>query len=182
MITISKISLTLQIEADGLAQLRQELAAWQARLMAIQAPTAQNGLETTRTDVPTPTTPARAKTAQIAPIAQPTQNAVKAAPAAIAKHNKRPVPPLPFAEFDVLCRAEMKRLSLDKRLPGRKLWDEERDRRLPTLDAVRMRYKCATLEQLAEELGFMPPLRRSELPANGTDTLTVADYAGEMAP
>jgi len=52
----------------------------------------------------------------------------------------------------------MKRLAMDRRLPGRVLWDSERDKRLPTLDAVRMRYKCATLVELAEQLGYEPPL------------------------
>jgi len=74
-------------------------------------------------------------------------------------HNRRPNgPSLPFEEFDELCRSEMKRLAMDRRLPGRVLWDSERDKRLPTLDAVRMRYKCATLVELAEQLGYEPPL------------------------
>lgn len=77
--------------------------------------------------------------------------------------------PLPFDEFDELCRREMKRLSMDGRLPGRKLWDAERDKRLPTLDAVRMRYHAPTLADLAQELGLEPPLwgklKRTEEPA-----------------
>lgn len=189
MITICKIQLTLQIEADGLGQLAQELAAWQQRLMAVQAPTADglslptahNGLKTTQTDVRGPKTPKRVETPQIAPFAPATQTTVKMTPAAQNGHNRRTTPTLPFAEFDVLCRAEMKRLSMDRRLPGRRLWDEERDKRLPTLDAVRMRYKCSTLTQLAEELGMLPPLH-GNIAAPAVNGTTAADYTEEMAP
>jgi len=65
---------------------------------------------------------------------------------------------LPFAEFDQLVRAEMKRLSLDRRMPGHKLWDGERDKRLPTLGAVLYRYNVTTLAELADRLDLLPPL------------------------
>lgn len=65
---------------------------------------------------------------------------------------------LPFAEFDQLVRAEMKRLSMDGRLPGHKLWNNERDPRLPTMAAVILRYGTTTLADLAPKFGLQPPL------------------------
>lgn len=65
---------------------------------------------------------------------------------------------LPFAEFDQLVRTEMKRLSLDRRMPGHKFWDGERDKRLPTLGAVLYRYNVTTLADLADRLDLLPPL------------------------
>lgn len=65
---------------------------------------------------------------------------------------------LSFAEFDPLVRAEMKRLSLDKRMPGYKLWDSERDQRLPTLVGVMARYEKTRMADLAEVFGMQPPL------------------------
>jgi hypothetical protein len=69
---------------------------------------------------------------------------------------------LPFAEFDKLVRAEMKRLAMDGRLPGHKLWDSERKPPLPTLGAVILRYKADGLVGLAEMLGLEPPLSVKE--------------------
>lgn len=65
---------------------------------------------------------------------------------------------LPFAEFDKLVRAEMKRLSMDGRLPGHKLWNNERNPHLPTLAAVLLRYGVTTLSDLAPKFGLQPPL------------------------
>lgn len=65
---------------------------------------------------------------------------------------------LPFESFDVLVRSEMRRLSMDKRMPGFKLWDDQRDKRLPTLGAVMARYGKSRLGDLAEVLGMQPPL------------------------
>jgi hypothetical protein len=69
---------------------------------------------------------------------------------------------LSFAEFDKLVRAEMKRLAMDDRLPGHKLWDSERKPPLPTLGAVILRYKADGLVGLAEMLGLEPPLSVKE--------------------
>lgn len=71
---------------------------------------------------------------------------------------KQGVARLSFAEFDPLVRAEMKRLSLDKRMPGYKLWDSERDQRLPTLGGVMARYEKTRMADLAEVFGMQPPL------------------------
>jgi len=68
---------------------------------------------------------------------------------------------LPFDELDALVRTEMKRLSIDKRMPGSRLWDEERDNRLPTLGAIMHRYKKTRLADLAEVFGLQPPLSTS---------------------
>lgn len=65
---------------------------------------------------------------------------------------------LPYDEFDRLARAEMKRLSMDNRLPGRVLWDAERDKRLPTFEAVRSRFQCANVAELAEKMDLLPPI------------------------
>lgn len=65
---------------------------------------------------------------------------------------------IPFAEFDRLVRREMKRLAMDGRLPGHKLWDSERTPPLPTLSAVILRYNADGLVGLAEALGLEPPL------------------------
>lgn len=68
---------------------------------------------------------------------------------------------LPFDELDTLVRSEMKRLSIDKRMPSSRLWDEERDKRLPTLGAIMHRYKKTRLADLAEVFGLQPPLSTS---------------------
>jgi type IV secretory pathway VirB10-like protein len=65
---------------------------------------------------------------------------------------------LPFAEFDELVRAEMKRLSMDGRIPSYKLWDSERDRRLPSLAGLLYRYKVGGIGELAPVFGLEPPL------------------------
>lgn len=65
---------------------------------------------------------------------------------------------LPFDQFDMLCRAEMKRLSMDKRMPNYSLWNSERDVRLPTMAGVLSRYGVTNLPDLAEQLEMLPPL------------------------
>lgn len=169
------ISINIQVDATDLAVLGQQLAALARGMALLQVPTddglslpkPQDGPEAQGTDVREGNIPADGVALNLAAIAPATATANGAdmpATTAIQK-TKRGTPPLPFPEFDALCRKELKRLSLDRRLPGRRLWDEERDKRLPTLDAVRMRYRCATMEQLAEELGFAPPLRSGKVEA-----------------
>lgn len=70
-----------------------------------------------------------------------------------------------FEEFDQLVRKEMKRLSMDGRLPGHKLWNDQRQAPLPTLGAVMLRYECKSLEDLAAKLGYQAPLRNFKLMA-----------------
>ena len=173
------ISINIQVDATDLAVLGQQLAAIARGMALLQAPDPerghsgregskpQNGLEAHGTDVREGNIPADGVALNLAAIAPATATANGAAfpVTTVIQKNKRGTPTLPFPEFDALCRKEMKRLSLDKRLPGRRLWDEERDKRLPTLDAVRMRYRCATMEQLAEELGFEPPIRGGKVEA-----------------
>lgn len=72
---------------------------------------------------------------------------------------------LPFDQFDQMVRAEMKRLSMDRRIPSYRLWDTERDSRLPTLGGVIQRYGCTNLVDFAEKIDMLPPL--SALGSNG---------------
>jgi len=72
---------------------------------------------------------------------------------------------LPFDQFDQMVRAEMKRLSMDRRIPSYRLWDTERDSRLPTLGGVILRYGCTNLVDFAEKIDMLPPL--SALSRNG---------------
>ncbi len=65
---------------------------------------------------------------------------------------------LPFDDLDALVRSEMKRLSMDKRIPGHSLWNAERDPRLPTLTAICYRYDVKNLVELAAKLEMQPPL------------------------
>lgn len=79
---------------------------------------------------------------------------------------------LSFAEFDQLCRAEMKRLSIDRRIPNHKLWNSERNPQLPTMAAVLLRYGVTTLVDLAPKFGLAPPL----------STLTNGQHKQKEAP
>ncbi|TXH52967.1 MAG: hypothetical protein E6Q97_14170 [Desulfurellales bacterium] len=85
-----------------------------------------------------------------------------------------------FDAFDKLVRAEMKRLAMDGRIPGAKLWDSERDPRLPTLGAVLQRYGTSNLAGLAEALGMEPPLtaKNYTVSVNGANAI----YAKEATP
>ena len=101
--------------------------------------------------------------AKVAPQPNPTvagpprRKPVPSAAKKVPKSGQRTV--LPLDEYDVLVRSEMKRLSMEGRLPNRRLWDEERNPRLPTLKAVQDRYKCDSLDALAAVMGLEPPLR-----------------------
>lgn len=119
-------------------------------------PTAPNGLEAHRTPVLAPDTPAMPVTPEIAAI-PPATNETEAKP----KRNTQPRPQLPFAEFDTLVGKELKRLSVDGRIPSASLWDEHRDPRLPTYGAVMQRYGCTNLATFAEKMGMQPPLTRA---------------------
>jgi hypothetical protein len=65
---------------------------------------------------------------------------------------------MPFTELDPLVRKEMKRLSMEGRMPGFKLWDTERDPRLPSLAALLYRYSANNTAELAAKMGLQPPL------------------------
>lgn len=67
-------------------------------------------------------------------------------------------PRLTFEELDPLVRRELKRLSMDGRIPSYKLWDGERDPRLPTLGALLARYGVTNLADFATFFGMEPPL------------------------
>lgn len=128
--------------------------------------TAQEGPETARTDVRRENGHANGVTPEIAPILPATNeaDATKPTPVAtirdpllaeIAKPPKHPRSGdrLPFAEFDMLVGKELKRLSVDGRIPNAGLWDEQRDKRLPTYGAVMQRYGCTNLASFAEKRG-----------------------------
>jgi hypothetical protein len=66
---------------------------------------------------------------------------------------------LPFEEYDRLVRSEMKRLSRNGIMPGPVTWNDRRDRRLPTLQAVVYRYGFKRPEELANKLGYLAPER-----------------------
>lgn len=72
---------------------------------------------------------------------------------------------LPFDQFDKLVRSEMKRLSMDGRMPNHRLWNDERNVLLPTMTGVMLRYGCNNLIDLAAKLDMLPPL--SALGSNG---------------
>lgn len=74
---------------------------------------------------------------------------------------------LPFAELDPLVRSELKRLSMDGRIPNYKLWDSERDPRLPTLGAILARYDVTNLGDFAAFFGMEPPLSALANPRAG---------------
>lgn len=65
---------------------------------------------------------------------------------------------LAFADFDKLVRSEMKRLSMDGRMPNHRLWNDERNVLLPTMAGVMLRYDCNNLIDLAKRLDMQPPL------------------------
>lgn len=65
---------------------------------------------------------------------------------------------LPFDQFDKLVRSEMKRLSMDGRMPNHRLWNDERNVLLPTMARVMLRYGCNNLIDLAAKLDMLPPL------------------------
>lgn len=63
-----------------------------------------------------------------------------------------------------MVRKEIRRLGMDKRIPNAKLWDAERDERLPTYAAVMYRYGCTNLGEFAEKMGMQPPLSPKRFP------------------
>jgi len=98
-------------------------------------------------------------TVTVAPNGHKPKTPVTKRPAILPGETQLPeVGRLPFAQFDELCRAEMKRLSMDKRMPNYSLWNSERDVRLPTMAGVLSRYGVTNLPDLAEKLGMLPPL------------------------
>jgi len=66
---------------------------------------------------------------------------------------------LSFEEFDALVKADVKRLSTGRIMPTHSLWNEMRNPALPNLTSVATRYGVATVEELAQHLGYTPPLR-----------------------
>lgn len=126
-------------------------------------PTAQNAPKQRKITPRPPKIPAPARTGVLPPVFSATANGNANGHAAIIEPMPAVGPAtashaIPFAEFDRLVRREMKRLAMDGRLPGHKLWDSERTPPLPTLSAVILRYRADGLVGLAEMLEMEPPL------------------------
>lgn len=168
-----QINISIQLDPGELAETVTRLA------MLFASPTPLNALPSPDTPAPTSTPvllaipPATEASDAIAPLGEwtpvATQPERKPKPAA----EKRPaVLPgemekpkrvnsgdrLKFDEFDTLVRSEMKRLSMDRRIPSHSLWNAERDQRLPTLTAICQRYDAPNLVALAAKLDMLPPL------------------------
>lgn len=83
-----------------------------------------------------------------------------------AQGTRKPAPPLArtgYDEFHALVPAEMKRLApLPNTIPSHKLWDDQRNPKLPTMQGVVRRYGCQTIAELAAKLGMEPPLGRGQ--------------------
>lgn len=168
-----QITINISLEAADIATLLQQFTA---SLVAPSITALANNHTTLPTPAPqltaTPGVPfiAAAELVEAEPVAaQP----VEPKPAAVAKPPKRQAvlsapaappakktmtPRLPFDELDSLTRREIKRLSMDGRIPNAKLWDSERDPRLPTMGAILIRYKARSIVELADPFGMEPPL------------------------
>ena len=119
----------------------------------------QNGPETPRTDVRR-NTPASGVTHEIAAILPATKEGEVTEPEAPRHSGDR----LPFDQLDPLVRKEIKRLAMDGRIPSARLWDAERNKRLPAYDAVIQRYGCTNLHDFAERMNMQPPLSPKRFP------------------
>lgn len=161
-----QININIQIDPGELADLVRSLAGLIAPIPTEPPTTAQSAL--LRPDTPAPTsTPVLAAIAPVGewtPVA--TQPERKSKPTAekrpaeeVGQTEKRNYPSrLEFGLFDTLVRSEMKRLSMDRRIPSHSLWNAERDQRLPTLTAICQRYDAPNLVALAAKLDMLPPL------------------------
>lgn len=67
-------------------------------------------------------------------------------------------PKADWAFYDGLVRNEMRRLSVDRRMPGTALWNNERDCRLPTMAGLVAAYDVADVKELATKLNMPAPL------------------------
>lgn len=173
-----QININIQLDPGELAETLTRLAMLFApRAPASEPPTVPPSA------LPSPDTPAPTSTpvlAAIAPATEATDTIAalgewtpvtteperKAKPAAekrpaeeVGQIEKRNYPSrLEFRLFDTLVRSEMKRLSMDRRIPSHSLWNAERDQRLPTLTAICQRYDAPNLVALAAKLDMLPPL------------------------
>jgi len=163
-----------------------ELAETLTRLAMLFAPIPTEPPAMPQSALPSPDTPAPASTPVLAAIAPATEAVDTIAPlgewttvATQPERKSRPVAEkrpavlpgetekpkrvmvserLKFDQFDNLVRSEMKRLSMDKRIPSHSLCNAERDQRLPTLTAICQRYDVPNLVALAAKLEMLPPL------------------------
>ena len=75
-----------------------------------------------------------------------------------AEEDTEPTTRMDSNEFHALACTEMKRLSMDKRMASYKLWDAERDNRLPKMSGMMARYGKTNLADMADIFGLQPPL------------------------
>lgn len=68
------------------------------------------------------------------------------------------VSPDAWPTFDELVRSEMERLAEHDRMPDHRLWNNERDVRLPTMAQIFSAYGVQNILQLANRLEMRPPL------------------------
>lgn len=167
-----QISINIQLDPAELADLVRSLVG----IVPI-VPIPTEPPTTPQSVLPSPDTPAPTSTPVLATILPATE--VGKAEAAPAVRKPKPMPEkrlavlpgeiekpkraysgsrLKLDEFDTLVRSEMKRLSMDKRIPSHGLWNAERDPRLPTLTGVCQRYGVPNLVALAAKLDMSPPL------------------------
>lgn len=139
-------------------------------------PTAQNGLEGTRTDVREGKTPAEGAAPEIAAIPPATPSADDEPLHKKVMTGDR----LPFEQLDKLVRKEVKRLALDGRIPSARLWDSERDKRLPTYGAVMYRYNTRNLAEFATLMGMEPPLSAKKFTINQNGANAIYGQAEEQ--
>lgn len=148
------ITINIHLDTTDVATLGPKLAAITRGLALLQTPEPLEQAPLHETPVLAPETPASSETPKITAIPQPTQSAAMA----VDPPRKASGDRLAFEQFDSLVRKEVKRLSMDGRIPNAKLWDSERDPRLPAYAAVMARYGCTSLASFAEKMGMQPPI------------------------
>lgn len=161
-ITFSDFAMTIDTDDEPPARLGTRLNEYLSEYLdeLIDEPRPEG----TRVELPTPTPPVRAAKRNKAP--PPTNGALEAAPqpppkakanalfSSVAEPEKRR---LGFDEFDKLVRAEMVRLaSAPGVMPTHEAWNKGRNKLLPNLMDIVVRYQCLTTAQLAVKLGMEP--------------------------
>lgn len=169
-----QININIQIDPGELADLVRSFAGLLAPIPTEPPTMPPNALPSPDTPAPTSTPvlaaipPAtEASDAESVPLVTPSVRKVKPMPekrpAVLPGETEKPKrvysgERLKFDAFDDLVRSEMKRLSMDKRIPSHSLWNAEPDQRLPTLTAICQRYDVPNLVALAAKLDMLPPL------------------------
>lgn len=168
---------TIQFLLDNAKSLDRLLAGASTDLSTQPAPAATPAVIEVIRHIETPAPQSVKRPAKRPAPLPPTAEAASANPVVTQEGEDEPKSSrLPFAAFDTLVRSEMKRLSMEGRIPNAKLWDAERDSRLPTLAGVMMRYRRLNLADLATEMGMQPPLsaHRYTINENGAQAIAAS--------